>query len=327
METVTEKDEYLIRYLLGEMSEAERDELEDQLFIDEDLSLKLANAENDLIDGYVRGELDFELKRKFERNFLNSERRREKVNIARVLQTEVFTEEKAVEPKKFTLWQTIQNYFQVPKLALAGGLAAILLFLIFGGLWLSRTPENGQIVQVENENPLPVVEPTAQPISPGNENSQILPTQNTNAQNTNEKLEKDPAVKEKPSPTQPKKTEPAPTLSQKLFVAFTLLPPTRSSEAPVLSVPKESQTVGLKIAHENKKEFVKYRAEIRDSSGNVILSREIPVNAKTLSKPISLSVRSRSLVPGTYELTLSGMGANTELETINFYNFSVVKKQ
>ncbi len=100
----------------------------------------------------------------------------------------------------------------------------------------------------------------------------------------------------------------------------------RSGERPVLNVPKSVETIRLRVVHDNQQEFIRYRAEIRDQSGDLIWSREIPVSEKTLVRPISLNVRSAALTPGSYELTLSGITSDNQLEEIKFYNFVVQKK-
>lgn len=312
-----DEKEQAVRYFLGELSDAERDSIEDRFFSDEDYSRFLDSVETDLIDDYVRGELEFEQKRGFEKNYLISERRRERVDNARLLQTELFDKKQEVTlvAPQISFWERVENFFRVPNLAWAGSLAIIALLFVFGGMWLFR-PDN-QIAVLENNNQIPVATPTVQ-ISPQPEtnNNQNETPVNSNAQ-------------PKPSPSKPdsnRKEETTPAPQQPIFAAFTLLPPTRSSERPTFIVPRQAEIVRLAVVHDNREKFVKYRVEIRDADGDLIWSREIPVNAKTLSKPLSLNVRSNALKSGLHELTLSGATADGQLEEINFYNFSVQKK-
>jgi hypothetical protein len=322
--------EEAIRYLLGDVSETERDRIEERFFADEQFSLLLDDAENDLIDDYARGSLGFEEKRKFERNFLTTERRREKTRLAS-LQTEVFAAPKEEKIAVSTdadkpLWQAALDFFRLPRFAFAGALAAILLLFLMGGLWLVRQPEEVQVVQTENENqPQTADLPTPAPAT----NESQLTSQNDNV--ALPPIKQKPELKEKPAP---RKIEPEkPDIARKrpqpsnFFVAFTLLPPTRSSERQILIVPRQAETIRLRVAHDSAKEFVRYRVEIRDSSGDLIWSREIPVNSGNLQKPIPLNVRSGALASGAYELTLSGATADRRLEEINFYNFIVQKKK
>ncbi len=80
--------EQIRRYLLGELGEAEMARLEDAAFMGpdgEELQALIASTENDLMDEYARGELTPGERARFEGRFLNSGRRRERVNFAAAL--------------------------------------------------------------------------------------------------------------------------------------------------------------------------------------------------------------------------------------------------
>ncbi len=320
MEQVADNKKQAVSYLLGDLPESERDEFEERLFLDEDLSFLLDAAENDLVDEYLRGELSGEQVVKFERNFMLPESRREKVQTAKILRTKLFDEKSvavaAAPPISFLKrWSAI---FRVPRFALASGLATVVLFALVGGFWLLRNRENKEIVRVGNENQNVSIEPNKQPtieISPNVNVSQNVEPKPANING-----------KPKPSPTpSPETRAPKPSKPSAIF-AFNLLPPMRSGMRPTLNIPSDTQTVRLRVEHNNAKEYIKYRAEIRDASGDLIWSREIAVTEKTLRKPIVLDVRGGALISGGYELTLSGETADAQLEEINFYNFTVRKK-
>lgn len=75
----------MTRYLLGELSAAEREDLEKQYFIHQQAWEELEAVENDLIDAYVKDQLSSDEKQLFESYFLRSERRRQRVEFARNL--------------------------------------------------------------------------------------------------------------------------------------------------------------------------------------------------------------------------------------------------
>lgn len=81
----TEAETRLTRYLLGTVSDRERELLEAEYFSDEDAFQKMLTAEDDLTDAYARGELSLEDRRRFENRFLNSAKGRERVQFARTL--------------------------------------------------------------------------------------------------------------------------------------------------------------------------------------------------------------------------------------------------
>src|SRR5215475_935851 len=78
-------DEDIIAYLLGELSDEEMENFEDRCFSEEDWRDQLEAVEGDLIDGYLRGELNPERKGHFEQNYLITEARRERVCVAAAL--------------------------------------------------------------------------------------------------------------------------------------------------------------------------------------------------------------------------------------------------
>jgi hypothetical protein len=77
-----ESENFLVRYLLGQVSQEERDAFEDQYLADREQFEELVAVENDLIDSYVHGELSGAEKESFERHFLSDPKRRERVDFA-----------------------------------------------------------------------------------------------------------------------------------------------------------------------------------------------------------------------------------------------------
>lgn len=336
-----------VQYLFGELAEAERDVFEERLFTDEDFSLFLDDVENDLIDEYIRGELEFEEKRKFESKYLTSESRRERVDLARTLNTEVFEKEKKIVTsvaEKATFWQFIAGFFKVPNLALAGGLAAIILLVLIGGIFLiTQQGGNQEIVGANNsnimENPTPIQEDPTPEISPKTEEnlSEDNQTKTNNLSESNKNvLEANAKPTPKPQKTNSNKPEkkqtPKPvkkqpnTVPQKPRVfAFSLLPPLRSSQTPVLNIPSTAQTVRLQLFDNFGQKYEKFIIELNDSSGKTVWSEEIRASKKRPQKSITINIPNAQLKIGNYEIAVNGITKEGKVEEINFYNF-VVKK-
>jgi len=78
--------QFIKQYLLGELNDAVRQRLEKQMLIDNALYIELLITEDGLIDQYVSGELTAYEQERFERHFLATFERREKLMFARVLQ-------------------------------------------------------------------------------------------------------------------------------------------------------------------------------------------------------------------------------------------------
>lgn len=327
MKVSQENSEEVIRYLYNEIADTERDALEERLFTNDDFSLFAESAENDLVDEYVRGEMSFAEKQRFEKNYLISENRREKVRAANILQTKLFNEKQAKMPvnisPQVSVWQSLAEFFRVPSFAFAGGLALILLTVLVGGWFLLRqTPNQPEIVRDENTNrQTPIPSPQNLPKNDISENTNKPETNVNKPANIENK-----ATEKKNLPTNEKPDKPTEIAPQPRVFAATLLPMLRSGERSALNIPKNAETVSLRVVHDNQKTFAKYRAEIRDQNGKVIVTREFPVNEKTLSRPLNLSVKNSALSAGSYELTLRGISNENQTEEIKFYNFTVNKK-
>src|SRR5262249_8061504 len=77
------KEETIRRFLLGELSAAEQEEIEIRLLADAELQTTVEIAEFDLIDDYVRGNLTEDEAGSFRWQFLNSSERRSRLETAR----------------------------------------------------------------------------------------------------------------------------------------------------------------------------------------------------------------------------------------------------
>lgn len=79
-------DHLLIReYLLGGLTEPERDRMDEMSIADDDFAVALRIAEDELVDSYVHGELHGETLERFKTSYLNSPANLEKVSFARAL--------------------------------------------------------------------------------------------------------------------------------------------------------------------------------------------------------------------------------------------------
>jgi len=76
---------FMIRYLLGELTEAEAATFENEYLSDRRLFDRLSATEAELIDAYIAGELPGDRKARFEEKFLASPGQREKIENARAL--------------------------------------------------------------------------------------------------------------------------------------------------------------------------------------------------------------------------------------------------
>ena len=80
-----ESENLIMRYLLGDISEAEREQIEKRLLADDEFFEQISQLETELADKYAEGELSERQREQFEQHFLISEEGREQVAIARLL--------------------------------------------------------------------------------------------------------------------------------------------------------------------------------------------------------------------------------------------------
>lgn len=311
------------RYFLGELSETEQNAVEECFFADEDYSRFLDAAENYLIDDYLKGKLDFRQARNFQRNFLISERRREKVRSARILQLETFAaKEESTLPASppVSVWRQLENLFRVPRPAWAGGLAAVAILIALGGWRLVNSPEKNQTAKIDTDSQT-IVESSEPVLVPTNEK-----TPDSNAIQKQTVARQLLKVAAKLNLENQWKQQVVPREKSKPISTFTLLSPMRSAGKQLIVKANEAEKIHLRLAPRGSESFIKYLVEIRAADGDLIWSREIAVNKNTARKPVALDVRSGALVSGSYGLTMSGATDDGRLEEIQSYNFSVRQK-
>lgn len=341
MNRTQENREKVIRYLYGELIGAERDRFEERLFADEKLGLLLEDTENDLIDEYLRGELEFEEKRRFEKSYLVSESRRQRVDLARNLHRELFAQSPdpvvAVSEKR-SFRQRIAGLFRMPDLILAGGLAAALLLIMLGGFWFfnqsDRSPELAGGKNANREENREEISPPPSPVTPQEERPPGTVEQTPEKKESEKEL---PAAEKPASPTKKRPVQrpsrkkrktnrkPAPARRREppRIFAFSLLPPLRSTTTPVLNIPASAQTVRLQLFDDFGGSYEKFIVELNGSGGQTIWSREIGAAKKQPQKSIGISIPADRLAAGDYEITVSGISKEGSVEDISFYNFVV----
>jgi hypothetical protein len=139
-------DERIVAYLLGELSEDESEQFEEECFAGEDWPEEVRAAEHNLVDAYLRYELTPEQRQHFERNYLTTEKRLKRVATAAALlgHVETLGGEKTSEQKRGgPTW--INSFIAVwhrQSWALHAGLAVVVVAVVVGAVWLARSRTN-----------------------------------------------------------------------------------------------------------------------------------------------------------------------------------------
>jgi len=129
--TTERSDEDILRgYLLGRLAPESRESVEKRLFSDDRVFWeRLCLLEDELVDQYARGELDGEETASFERDFLVTDERRAKLDLARALKA--YVEER--KARRRSAWEWLRSPVPSPAWALA--VAATLLLAVPAVIW------------------------------------------------------------------------------------------------------------------------------------------------------------------------------------------------
>src|SRR5918911_605367 len=90
-------DERIIAYLLEELPAEELERFEDECFAQADWPAQLELVEDDLIDAYLSDELPHERRQRFEQNYLTTQARQDRVEVAAALLCRVEEYEAALQ--------------------------------------------------------------------------------------------------------------------------------------------------------------------------------------------------------------------------------------
>ncbi len=128
----------LAQYILGSLSERERERLEEEYFEDDDVFEQMLIAEDELIDAYVAGQLSTDECAQFEKNFLSSQRADERVQFARALVSAVSDARPAAKAREVESIppSVLTTASRTGGAALRFAFAAVALAFIVGFTWL-----------------------------------------------------------------------------------------------------------------------------------------------------------------------------------------------
>jgi hypothetical protein len=137
-------DERIIAYLLKDLPEEEAERFEDECLAYEEWPAQVSLVEEDLIDDYLRNELAPGQRRSFERNYLTTPARLERVRIAAALLRHIDARAPAAiaatPPVKPTWFGWLRASWGSRALMPRGAVALAVVALTVGAWWLSGPP-------------------------------------------------------------------------------------------------------------------------------------------------------------------------------------------
>lgn len=319
-------------FLLGEMSETERSAFEERFVAGEDLFEQMRVVEDELTESYVRGTLPAAEKEKFERSFLTTERRRNRVAFTRTMLDKLTEQKQAAAVKKTetiaagpSIWDSIAGFFKTPSLAF--GAAFALLVLIFGGWFLTRNANETEIVRQATPTPTPqTIQPNATANSPTNIDVPVKSNANV-PEKTPEKIPDNKNISPNVNREAPNKNQNSDTPKQntsRIAPVLALFTGAVRAEGKIaeLNLPKDVVGASLQLNLESQ-DYKIYRVDIADADGNpVFQSRKL----KARNSKINLFVPAAKLARGDYVVKLSALNPQKETESVADYAFRVNRK-
>lgn len=308
--------EKMRQYLLGEMSEEEMTALEERYFSDDHYFDELSMVEDELIDDSICGLLSVEDRALFEKAYLTSPRRREKVEIAAGMMKALGG---ADDRTSSSLVKFLPALFQMKKPFAAIAMVAAGLILVLGcaGLIVVNIHLYSRLGRVLSEQAS--LREEAQ-----RSQSQFLEQQKQTSQSTTE-LQREryrrSLLEEEISRMQQSR---GPIMSFVLFPGATR----DMEESNNLKIPKQVERVSLRLMLEKEGRFKSYRAVVRTIDGKQLWAQD-QLRLSPGNDPrsdIAVTLPASVLLPGDYVLTLSGITTKGAVEDVEDYFLRVVNK-
>jgi hypothetical protein len=341
----TKDEKQAVGYFLGRLTEDEQSALEERFFTDAAYSDFLQSVEDDLVDDYVRGALSSAERERFEKHFLNTTRRRGKVEAAKAflaLESSIKTTVPLATAKveKETWWSNLFATLFAPRPVWAYSMAAVALLFLVGGLWfyfenrqlnyeVSRLRDIQQKGNQQQEELRQQAEQLQKQINEqhGRNDGLSADLQKERERSEQAKSEKERLERELDQLKKSRSSGGDGSIASAI-ATFILLPGSRGPDEPVRFVaPRSSRIARFQLDLERGDEYPLYRVELRTAGGNVVWNQDVKQTRQTAAGPsVVISLPLSILQSGEYELTLRGLKAKGQFEDIGYYYFSILKR-
>lgn len=318
------------RFLLGELPADARIAFEERFVADESLFEQISVAEDELIESYLRETLSPVEKKVFEREFLSTESRRQRVAFTRTMLGKLNEENKIAAAKKTetaaknsSVWDSIAIFFKTPKLAF--GAAFALLFLVFGFWFLTLKSSKSEIEVARQITPTPtaeIIEPNPNKNAATNQNNSTDP--NTNAEVNVPENRNDLPNTNRTAPNKNQNSNLPNQPSKPITPILALFAGGVRGEGkmPELNLPKNASGANLQLNLESQ-DYKIYSIEIVNPDGNSIFKTG---KLKARNSKINFLVPAQKLPVGEYIVKLFALNPKGETESVADYSFRVNRK-
>jgi hypothetical protein len=331
----SENNDQIRRYLLGDLSEQEREQTERRLMSDDELYQQLLVAEDELIDEYVSDELPEQERAKFSRHFLNVPELRQDVRFTAALRKhaletaaqEVGAQEPA-PPPRVSPFNRLRMLFMRP--ALGASLAAALLAAVILGGWLAAQNsqlrrEISQLSARQTPAPAPESDLRERLALEQHRSEQLSAELRRQQELLAEESRKLQAVQESQTRQQnagARGQAQRPGIAA--FVALALTPGAvrETGELQKVSLLPDTREVRIRLDLA-KGGYRSYRTALRTSDGREVWTAR-GLRA-TGAKFVQVNIPAGLLTPDDYQILLSGVASSGKTEELDSYYFRVLR--
>jgi TolA-binding protein len=328
-------DERIRRYILGSLSGEETEQYDELSFTDGVFAGRLQVIEDDLVDAYVQGELSGEVLERFNAIYLASPKRREKVRIARILQTAggwAVVAENPISPEGSSTASSLseapearsgwaRRFFSFSGPALRFGLIGAAMLLLVAGAWQSF--ENLQLRNDINQS-----QAELRALQQREQELRAEVAERRSAASEKQKELKDlqdevARLKQQLSDQSARGQSPLPEI-----VPLFLAPQIRgNNRIPTISLAANTDFLAIQAELESQ-DYPLYQAQLKMLPDGQIVWRRARLRPRLSEGPKSIvvSIRRTLFKPQTYILDVTGISVGGAREPVGSYTFRVVQK-
>lgn len=312
------------RYLLEDLSEEEREHVEQLLMTKDEFYQELLYAEDDLVDDYIFGRLPEEDQPKFKKNFLAVPQLRQSINLTAALRKHALETRPAAvatEPaySRPTFFESVRSFLTRRAVALA--FSALLLGVLGLNVWLLK--QNSQlrnrVGELEARHSATRVSDPQQELRAARERNEQLQADLTR----NQGLLAEESRRRQLAEEQLKGSTHRPTdVGRTAVLAVTLISGgvRESGSTTRVRVQPNTRSVQFKLDLAAR-DYPRYGVVLQTSEGRRVLSRS---NLRlTADKFVSFEVPAEILASGDYQIVLSGVKSSGARDALDNYYFRV----
>ncbi len=317
---MSNQEQTIQRYLLGELPESEQVTLEQQYFHDPRLFEQVVQVENDLVDKYARGLLPPTTRDRFEKYYLTHPQRRERARFGETLVAKLGPAKEVEVPtsRPTESWlDRLLASLRGPRLAWSFSIAVLAVAVVAAWFFIETRRLRQELARTESEW-------TARE-QRERELQQQVANEQQRANKLTEELERlrleQGAAAPSPSPDD-KRASTFATLM--LTIGGTRAPDT--GPPAVLVIPAGTEQVRLYL-NLRESDYSGYQAVVQLAGGNTIFTSRRLTAVKTRSGAnLALVIRALRFSAGDYILTLRGVSRTGEVEDVSKSLFRVERK-